>query len=155
MGHQYRVIHVGTGYTGSIVLRQILRSSRLKLVGHLVHSPDKVGTDSAELVDQPAVGVVATDNLEDLLALDADCVTYCAAVSGREGGEVIGQISALLASGKNVVTPSYHALFTRPLLTMPQGNSWKRHVGKGTVPYWPQVSRRASPPTFLPCTRQV
>jgi hypothetical protein len=116
MGHQYRVIHVGTGYTGSIVLRQILRSSRLKLVGHLVHSPDKVGTDSAELVDQPAVGVVATDNLEDLLALDADCVTYCAAVSGREGGEVIGQISALLASGKNVVTPSYHALFHPPTL---------------------------------------
>jgi hypothetical protein len=60
--------------------------------------------------------VVATDNLIDLLALDADCVTYCAAVSGREGGEVIAQISALLASGKNVVTPSYHALFHPPSL---------------------------------------
>src|ERR1700739_2042680 len=94
MGNQFRIVHVGTGYTGSIALRQILRSPRLKLVGHLVHSPDKGATDSAELGDPPAVGVVATDNLEELLALDADCVTYCAAVSGREGGEVIGQISA-------------------------------------------------------------
>jgi 2,4-diaminopentanoate dehydrogenase len=116
MGHQYRVIHVGTGYTGSIALRQILRSPRLKLVGHLVHSPDKVGRDSGELVGRPAVGVAATDNLMDLLALDADCVTYFAAVSGRGGGEIVAQISALLASAKNVVTPSYHALFHPPTL---------------------------------------
>jgi hypothetical protein len=29
MGQQYRVIHVGTSYTGSIALRQILRSPHL------------------------------------------------------------------------------------------------------------------------------
>lgn len=116
MGHRYRVVHVGTGYTGSIALRQILRSPRLQLVGHLVHSREKVGRDSGELVDRPAAGVMATDNLTDLLALEADCVTYFAAVSGREGGEVIAQIAALLASGKNVVTPSYHALFHPPTL---------------------------------------
>ena len=116
MGHQYRVIHVGTGYTGSIALRQILRSPRLKLVGQLVHSHDKVGRDSGELVDERTAGVIATDSLDDLLALDADCVSYFAAVSGREGSEVVDQISAMLASGKNVVTPSYHALFHPPTL---------------------------------------
>ena len=68
---QYRVAHVGTGYTGSIALRQILRSPRLQLVGQLVHSPDKVGRDSGELVDERATGVIATDSLDDLLALDA------------------------------------------------------------------------------------
>lgn len=116
MYQRYRVAHVGTGYTGSIALRQILRSPRLTLVGQFVHSPDKVGKDSGELVGLPAVGVVATDSLEKVLALDADCVSYFAAVSGREGSEVVDQMSALLASGKNVVTPSYHALFHPPTL---------------------------------------
>ncbi len=58
-------LHIGTGYTGTIALRQILRSPRLELVGHLVHSPDKVGRDSGELVGESAVGVTATDSLED------------------------------------------------------------------------------------------
>jgi hypothetical protein len=116
MGNQFRIVHVGTGYTGSIALRQILRAPRLKLVGQLVHSPDKVGRDSGELVGEPAAGVIATDSLDELLALDADCVSYFAAVSGREGSEVVDQISAMLASGKNVVTPSYHAFFHPPTL---------------------------------------
>ncbi|MCV7384679.1 hypothetical protein [Mycolicibacter longobardus] len=109
-------MHVGTGYTGSIALRQILKSPRLKLVGQLVHSSDKVDRDSGELVNQPAAGVIATDNLDDLLALDADCVTYFAAVSGREASDIVDQLSAMLASGKNVVTPSYHALFHPPTI---------------------------------------
>lgn len=116
MAETYRVAHVGTGYTGSIALRHILRSPRLELVSHLVHSPGKAGHDSGELVGNPAVGVVATDNLDDFLAVDADCVTYFAAVSGREMTEIIGHLSAMLASGKNVVTPSYHPLFHPPSL---------------------------------------
>src|ERR1700758_3676810 len=116
MGNQFRIVHVGTGYTGSIALRQILRAPRLKLVGQLVHSPDKVGRDSGELVGEPAAGVIATDSLDDLLSLDADCVSYFAAVSGREGSDLVDQISAMLECGKNVVTPSYHALFHPPTL---------------------------------------
>jgi len=111
MGSRYRVAHVGTGYTGTLALRQILRSSRLQLVGHLVHSPEKAGCDSGEFVGQSAVDVAATDSVADFLALDADCVTYFAAISGREADEIVDQLCAMLASGKNVVTPSYHALF--------------------------------------------
>jgi hypothetical protein len=111
MGQKYRVAHVGTGYTGSIALRHILRSPRLELVGQLVHSLNKVGRDSGELVGEPAVGVVATDSMKDFLALDADCITYFATVSGREINEVVDQLCAILATGKNVVTPSYPALF--------------------------------------------
>lgn len=116
MGYRYRIAHVGTGYTGSIALRHILRSPQFKLVGQLVHTADKVGRDSGELIGEPAVGVIATGDLDDLLALEADCVSYFAAVSGREGTGVVDQISAILASGKNVVTPSYHALFHPPSL---------------------------------------
>jgi hypothetical protein len=116
MGNKYRVAHVGTGYTGSIALRQVLRSPRLELVGHLVHSPEKVGRDSGELVGGPAVGVEAVDSFEDFLALDADCVSYFATISGRDGDDVIDQLCGMLASGKNVVTPSYPALFHPPSL---------------------------------------
>ena len=116
MADKYRVAHVGTGYTGSIALRHIVRSPRLELVGHLVHSPEKVGHDSGELAGSSAVGVVATDSIDDFLALDADCVTYFAAVAGRDKTEVVDHLCAMLASGKNVVTPSYHPLFHPPSL---------------------------------------
>jgi hypothetical protein len=111
MGNKYRVAHVGTGYTGAIALRQILRSPRLELVGHLVNTREKVGRDSGELVGESAVGVAATDSIVDFLALDADCVTYFAAISGRDTDDIVDQLCGFLASGKNVVTPSYPALF--------------------------------------------
>ena len=116
MEQTYRVAHVGTGYTGSIALQQVLRSPRLELVGQLVHSPGKVGRDSGELVGEAAVGVMATDSLEAFLALEVDCVTYFASVSGRNSNEIVDQLCAILASGKNVVTPAYHALFHPPSL---------------------------------------
>src|SRR5258705_6446008 len=111
MVNRYRVAHVGTGYTGSIALRQVLRSPQLELVGHLVHSAEKAGRDSGELVGGPAAGVSATDSLDEFLALDADCVTYFAAVTGRDPDDIVDQLCGFLASGKNVVAPSYPALF--------------------------------------------
>jgi hypothetical protein len=118
MGQTYRVAHVGTGQTGAVALRQILRSPRFELVGHLVHTPAKVGCDSGQLVGESAVGVVATDSVKDFLALEADCVTYVApvAMGGRDINEVVGQLCAILASGKNVVTPAYVELFHPPSL---------------------------------------
>ena len=111
MGSRYRVAHVGTGHTGTVALQQILRSPRLQLVGHFVHSSEKVGRDSGELVGDADAGVAATDSVADFLALDADCVTYFAAISGRDADDIVDQLCAYLASGKNVVTPSYPALF--------------------------------------------
>lgn len=111
MDQKYRVAHIGTGYTGSIALQQILRSPRLELVGHLVHSRDKAGRDSGELAGLPVVGVRAVDSMTDFLRLDADCVTYFASWAGRDDDEVIDQFCAILASGKNIVTPSYNPLF--------------------------------------------
>ena len=118
MTQTYRVAHVGTGQTGAIALRQILRSPHLKLVGHLVSTPAKVGCDSGQLVGEPAAGVVATDSLRDFLALEADCVTYIApvAMAGRDINDVVDQLCAILASGKNIVTPAYVELFHPPSL---------------------------------------
>lgn len=111
MSGRLRVAHIGTGFTGSLALRKVLRSPGLELVGHWVHSPMKAGRDSGELVGTSPAGVVATDRLDRLLALDADCVTYFATTSGRDPDEVVDQICLIAASGKNVITPSYHAFF--------------------------------------------
>ncbi|OBJ51332.1 NAD(P)H-dependent amine dehydrogenase family protein [Mycobacterium asiaticum] len=111
MGNTYRVGHVGTGYTGSIALRHILRAPHLQLVGQLVHSPEKVGRDSGELVGEPPAGVLATDSMADFLARDADCVSYFGAVAGRAGSAVVDDLCGMLASGKNIIIPSFPPLF--------------------------------------------
>jgi hypothetical protein len=103
MTQQLRASHVGTGHTGAMVLGQILRSPQLSLTGHLVHSPDKVGRDSGEIVGVAPVGVVATADIAEFLALDCDCVTYMPTGSGRDPSDVIDQICAILATGKDVV----------------------------------------------------
>ena len=55
------------------------------------------------LVGEVAIGIAAIDSFKDFLALDADCVTYLATDSGRDIGEVIDQLCAILAS-RNAVT---------------------------------------------------
>jgi hypothetical protein len=56
-GPTYRVAHYGTGDTGSQALRGIIRRPEFELVAHLVHSPEKVGRDSGEIVGLAPVGV--------------------------------------------------------------------------------------------------
>lgn len=107
MTKRWRVAHFGTGHTGMLVLRQILRRPDLALVGHLVHSPDKVGRDSAQIAGYEPIGVLATDDFDAFCAIDADCVTYFATEFGRDLDAVIDQMCRLLESGKNVVTTTF------------------------------------------------
>jgi hypothetical protein len=104
---RYRVAHYGTGHTGTLVLRQLLDRPDVELVGHLVHTPAKVGKDSGEIVGVDPVGVRATASFEEFCALDADCVTYMATEFGREVDDVIDEMCRLLESGKNVVTTTF------------------------------------------------
>lgn len=82
------------------------RPSSMDLVGLWVHSPDKVGRDAGELCDRPRTGVLATNSLDDIAALDADCVLY------MPQGCDADALCRLLASGKNVV--SSRAEFLHP-----------------------------------------
>jgi hypothetical protein len=115
MERRLRVSHVGTGHTGALVLGQVLRSPQLSLTGHLVHSPEKVGRDSGEIVGVAPIGVIATDDVAQFLAHESDCVTYLPAVAGRDPDEVIDQICAILATGRNVVTADIRMVFPRSL----------------------------------------
>jgi hypothetical protein len=152
VGEKLRVVHVGTGYTGSIALRQILRSPHFELVGHLVHGRDKVGRDAGELVGESAANVEASDSFADFVALDADCVTYFATVSGRDSNEVVGQLCALLASGKNVVTPSCFGCLIHHRWTTPRASSWPGRAAEAIVPCSPRALHPASPAISSPCT---
>lgn len=103
-----RVIHCGTGNIGADGLRGILQHPELELVGHYVWSDSKVGKDSGELIGEPAAGVIATNNWDELLALEADCISFFGDSIGREK-ETARTVCRFLERGTNAVTPSVFA----------------------------------------------
>lgn len=73
------IISVVVGYTGGVgsqVIRLLHRNPRFKIVGVLVHDPDKDGKDIGELVGIGPVGLAATRNVDELVALKADALAY-------------------------------------------------------------------------------
>lgn len=102
-----KVIQWATGNVGRAALRQILAHPDLELVGCLVHSDSKVGRDAGDLCRQPATGVLATSSVDEILALDADCVSHMPLPSAQYGddpGVDLRNLCRILESGKNVVT---------------------------------------------------
>lgn len=99
---QYRVAAWGTGAIGAELLTAILdHRPDLRIVGARVYSPDKHGADVGTLVGRPPVGVIATTDVDEILALNADCVLY------TPRNTSIDDVCAILASGKNVVTTAF------------------------------------------------
>jgi 4-hydroxy-tetrahydrodipicolinate reductase len=101
----YRVIQWSTGNVGRHALRLIARHPDLELAGCWVSSDAKAGTDAGTLAGVEPLGVVATNDADALLALDADCVCYTATADLRPA-EAIADMGRMLASGKNVVSSS-------------------------------------------------
>jgi hypothetical protein len=98
----YRVVLWGTGAIGTELLIALLDHRHdLQIVGARVYSDDKNGTDIAELIDRPPIGVAATTDVDEILALDADCVLY------TPRNTSIDDVCAILAIGKNVVTTAF------------------------------------------------
>ena len=101
----YRVIQWSTGNVGKHSLRLIAQHPDLELVGLWVHSADKAGKDAGELAGIAPTGVIATNDADALLALDADCVCYTATADLRPA-EAIADMARIAASGKNIVSSS-------------------------------------------------
>jgi hypothetical protein len=95
----YRVVQWATGGVGRAAVEGVLRHPELELAGCWVHSPDKHGRDVGDIIGGAPLGVSATGNVEEILALDADCVIYAPMIPS------VDEVVALLRSGKNVVTP--------------------------------------------------
>jgi 4-hydroxy-tetrahydrodipicolinate reductase len=109
----YRVIQWSTGNVGVAALRCIIKHPDLELVGLLVHSEAKAGKDAGELCGLPATGVLATNDVDAILALDADCVCYTATADLRPA-EAIKDMARIAASGKNIVSSSMVAMLYPP-----------------------------------------
>ncbi len=101
----HRVIQWSTGNVGAFALRAILGHPELELVGVWVHSEEKVGRDAGALCGLAPVGVAATNDVDALLALEADCVVYTAVADTRPFPAVEDMCRAL-GAGKNVVSSS-------------------------------------------------
>ena len=94
-----RVVQWATGSVGTAAIRAVLEHPELELAGCWVHSKAKAGKDVGEIIGAGPLGVIATDSVEDIRAMDADAVVYAPLLPNAE------EVCALLRSGKNVVSP--------------------------------------------------
>jgi hypothetical protein len=96
---RYRVIQWCTGVVGKAALQHFIENPIYELVGVLVTNPEKVGKDAGELVGlPPTTGVLATNDVEQIIALQADGVHFAPIVTD------VDMICRLLRSGKNVAS---------------------------------------------------
>jgi len=96
----FRVVQWTTGNVGRKSVHAIVANSQLELVGCYAWSPDKVGRDVGELCGIESLGVVATDDVDALLALNPDCVVY------NQMFADVDELVRILSAGINVVTTS-------------------------------------------------
>jgi 4-hydroxy-tetrahydrodipicolinate reductase len=102
-----RVIVWGPGGLGAVALWETTRLPEFELVGCRAYSEAKVGKDVGELIGVDPTGVIATDDVEALLALDVDCVLFTPRDFGNFNTD--DELLQILSAGKNVVTPlPYH-----------------------------------------------
>ena len=95
----FRVIQWATGGVGRAGMEGVLGHPDLELVGAWVHTPTKEGVDLGTLLGRDPIGISATGDVAALLATDADCVVYSPFMVDPS------VVTAILQSGKNVVTP--------------------------------------------------
>ena len=78
--------------------------------GLRVYTPAKVGRDAGEFVGAQPLGVRATDDIDQIVALDADCVLYNGLGSALvDISKPVDDLARLLESGKNVVSSALDA----------------------------------------------
>ncbi len=97
-GKRYRVVQWATGNVGSRALRRSIEHPDLEVVGVYVHSPAKVGLDAGEIAGVAPIGVAATNSIDDVIALQPDCVLYMPHVCDFD------EICRILESGINIVS---------------------------------------------------
>lgn len=95
----YRVIQWATGNVGRAAIEGVAGHPELELVGCWVSSDAKAGRDAGEIAGIDPLGVRATTDKQAIYDLDADCVVYAPMLADE------ADVKAILASGKNLVTP--------------------------------------------------
>ena len=107
-----KIIQWATGAMGRTCLQAVIDSDQHELVGLYVYGDRKAGRDAGDIAKRADTGVIATQSIEDILALDADVVIHAARLAPpveRHDADIL----RLLRSGKNVISinggtsPSY------------------------------------------------
>jgi 4-hydroxy-tetrahydrodipicolinate reductase len=111
----YRVVQWATGNIGTRALRAVIEHPDMELVGVYVHSGAKAGRDAGELCGTAPTGVVATQDIDAIVDLGADCALY------MPQGCNVDDLCRLLGSGTNVVTT--RGEFHRPASVPPDDRS--------------------------------
>ncbi|TDV49826.1 dihydrodipicolinate reductase [Actinophytocola oryzae] len=93
-----RVVQWATGNIGTHALRAVVRHPDLALAGVYVYAEDKAGQDAGALCGLSPTGVTTTRDVDEIVALGADCVLYMPRLCDLD------VVCRLLSSGANVVT---------------------------------------------------
>jgi 4-hydroxy-tetrahydrodipicolinate reductase len=102
----YRVIQWSTGNVGRHAIAGIDANPALELVGCFVSNPDKAGKDVGRLAGLDRdLGVLASNDIEALLALEPDCIVHTAWADTRLI-EALEDLKGFLRRGINVVSSS-------------------------------------------------
>lgn len=118
-----RVVAWSTGNVGKNALIGIDARPDLELVGLWVSNPDKVGQDAGRLVGLDRdLGVLATNDVEEIIALQPDCVVH-SAMSDDRLFEAMADLERLLRAGINVVSagPVFLSFPSGPAIGMAEG----------------------------------
>ena len=91
-----RVVQWATGTVGLHAMRAVIDHPGLELVGVRVYSEAKVGKDAGELCGYPPTGVRATRSIDEIIALQPDCVIYMPESSNLD------DVCRLLENGINI-----------------------------------------------------
>ena len=94
-----KVVQWATGNVGRAAVEAILSHPDMELVGAWVHNEDKAGRDVGELCGLGALGVTASSSIDEVIALEPDCVLYAPLLPNQQ------EVTQLLEAGINVVTP--------------------------------------------------
>ncbi len=149
----YRVVQWATGNIGRCALRGIVGHPDMALAGLYVSNADKAGRDAGALCGIDDTGILATDSVDAIVALDADCILYM-----RQGVDY-DEVCRLLASGKNIVTTrgEFHqpsamdpAIRARVEAACAQGNSSIHSTGSS-----PGFATEALPIVLLSLQRRL
>ncbi|BBX68481.1 NAD(P)H-dependent amine dehydrogenase family protein [Mycolicibacterium psychrotolerans] len=101
-----RVAAIGTGNVGRHALTQLITDPRFELTAVWVSSEAKAGKDAAELAGlRDSTGVLATTDLDAVLATGPECAVYTAMADNRLP-DALEDYRRILSAGVNVVGSS-------------------------------------------------
>lgn len=98
-----RVAQWATGAVGKTILRGVLDRDDLELVGLYVYGDKKVGRDAGDIARRPETGVLATRDIDEILAAEPDVVMHAPRLQvpyEKHDADLL----RLLSAGANVIT---------------------------------------------------